>query len=242
MKKFLAIIFSAILVVSAIAISGCGCNKDESGVSNTPDTDIVGNWGERSDDIEVEFNDDGTCTIGGINGTYEIDDKNRLTVTPNTEEGSNESAEPLVFEYYNGDGNFSSIPQNQWAISDNKLYINGYQYSKEDTNSSSADNTSSNNTNTSSNTNNSSSNQSSNTASNSSSSSKPSANNSSNNSAESKPNSNSNNSSSSTNKPDSSSSNTGSSSDSNSNSSASVQIEEGEEGAVFNIYENLDNF
>lgn len=241
MKKFLAIIFSAvILAVSAIAISGCGCSKNESEVSTTPDTDIVGNWGERSDDIEVEFNDDGTCTIGGINGTYEIDDKNRLTVTPNTEEGSNESAEPLVFEYYNGDGNFSSIPQNQWAISDNKLYINGYQYSKEDTNSSSADNTSSNNT--SSNTNNSSSNQSSNTASNSSSSSKPSANNSSNNSAESKPNSNSNNSSSSTNKPDSSSSNTGSSSDSNSNSSASVQIEEGEEGAVVNIYENLDNF
>lgn len=238
MKKFLAIIFSAvILAVSAITISGCGCSKNESEVSTTPDTDIVGNWGERSDDVEVEFNDDGTCTIGGINGTYEIDDKNRLTVTPSVEEGSNESAESLVFEYYNGDGNFSSIPQNQWAISDNKLYINGYQYSKEDTNSSNA-NSSSNNTSS----NNSSSNQSSNTTSNSSSSSKPSTNNSSNDSAESKPNSSSSNSSSSTSKPDSSSSNTGSSSDSNSSSSASIQIEEGEEGAVVNIYENLDNF
>ena len=240
MKKFLAIIFSAAMLASAITLSGCGCSKNESGVSTTPDTDIVGNWGERSDDVEIEFNDDGTCIIGGINGTYEIDDENRLTVTPNTEEGSNESAEPLVFEYYNGDGNFSSIPQNQWAISDNKLYINGYQYSKEDTNSSSADNTSSNNT--SSNDNNSSSNQSSNTTSNSSSSSKPSTNNSSNDSAESKPNSSSSNSNSSTSKPDSSSSNTGSSSEPNSSSSASIQIEEGEEGAVVNIYENLDNF
>lgn len=238
MKKFLAIIFSAaILAVSATAFSGCGCNKDESEISSTPDTDIVGSWGERSDNVEVEFNDDGTCTIGGINGTYEIDDKNRLTVTPNTEEGSNESAESLVFEYYNGDGNFSYIPQNQWAILDNKLYINGYQYSKEDTDSSSADNTSSNNNSSDAYTG--SSNQSSKPASNSSSSSP--SNSSSNNSAENKPNSSSNNSSSSTSKPNSSSSNTGSSSDPNSSSSSSIQIED-EEKEVVNIYENLDNF
>lgn len=242
MKKFLAIIFSAVILAMGISIlSGCGCSNNENQTSKTPSTNIVGNWGERSDDIEVEFNDDGTCTIGGINGTYEIDEENRLTVTPNNEGNSEESATPLVFEYYNGDGNLSSIPQNQWAISDNKLYINGYQYTKEDSDDSGADNASSSNSSA-----NNSANSSSQTIS-SSSNSKPSTNNSSSNSSgtssENNSNSNANNSSNTTNKPDNSSSTIENSSvPDNSSSSASIQIEQGEEESIINIYQKLDDF
>ena len=111
MKRFLAIIFSAVVLsVSAFTITGCGCSKDDT--SQDPSTDIVGDWGGRSDNVEVEFNEDGTCTIGGVTGTYEIDENNKLTVTPNSD-GETEP-EPLVFEYYTGNDT-SGIQQNQWT-------------------------------------------------------------------------------------------------------------------------------
>ncbi len=229
MKKFLAIIFSAIIIaVSAVSLSGCGCsNSEDNNVSSNPDTEIVGDWGGRSDDVEVEFNDDGTCIIGGIQGTYEIDDDNTLTVTPNSEEGS-ESAEPLVFEYYSSDGDVSSIPSTQWTIIEDKLYINGYQYTKENDESSSV-NTSSNQ-----NTVNSSSNANSSSASSSNKNDGSSSNSGSNNS-------NTSNSSSSSSADSSSSS----SSSSNDNSNIGSSIPEGsddDESAVLNIYQNLDDF
>lgn len=131
MKKLFAIIFSAIIIsASAIAISGCGCNKDDT--ANQPATEIVGNWGGRSDEIEAEFKDDGSCVIGGVTGTYEIDENNTLTVTPNTSEET--PAEPLTFEHYSNN-NTSAIQPNQWAIIDNVLYINGQQYNGASNNS-----------------------------------------------------------------------------------------------------------
>lgn len=140
MKKIISLIFSAIiLTTSAIFISGCGCDNKEIS-SPEPQADIVGDWGGRSDNVEVEFNDDGTCKIGGVNGTYEIDDDKTLTVIPKSDKNDNSSnsTKPMVFEYYSSD-NVSSIPSNQWTISNGTLYINGYQYKKENNSSVTSD-------------------------------------------------------------------------------------------------------
>lgn len=135
MKKFFAVIFSfVVLAAASTAMSSCGCSNSQNSsvsasqnssqqISSSPEKDLVGNWGERSDNVEAEFNDDGTCKIGGVNGTYSVDDKHTLTVTP---DGDN--AAPMTFEYAPSDS--SSVAQNQWRVSGNKLYINGYQYSK----------------------------------------------------------------------------------------------------------------
>lgn len=233
MKRFFAVIFSAIVIaVSVVSLSGCGCsNPENNSTSSSPSTDIVGDWGERSDDVEVEFNDDGTCIIGGIQGTYEIDDDNTLTVTPNSEDDS-ESEESLVFEYYNSDGEISSVPSNQWTIIEDKLYINGYQYTKENDESSS--NSGSSNTNASSD---SSSTNSSSSKNNASSSNQNSSNSNSSNSSSNSSGSSSNSSSSNS----SSSSSNNNTSSSNSTSSIPEGVD-GDEDAVLNIYENLDDF
>ena len=226
MKRFLAIIFSAmILAVSAFTLTGCGCSNEAT--STDPATDIVGNWGGRSDDIEVEFNDDGTCVIGGVTGTYEIDENNTLTVTPNSN-GETEP-EPMVFEHFNNDDT-ATIQPNQWAVNDDKLYINGQQYNNTSANNLSSENTQVNSDNTQSNGN----------ANSTASSNKPDNNSS----------SNASNSSSSTNSQSSSSSSESSNSQSSSSLSStpddspttSTEIVSDGEDQIINIVENLDNF
>ena len=135
MRKLAVILFSAlILTVGGAILTGCGCSNSESSstssgsASTEPKKDVVGNWGGRSDNANASFNDDGTCEIGGVSGTYTIDKDNKLTVTPNSSNGT--STTPMTFDYYT-DSNYSSVPQNQWAIANNTLYINGYQYIKD---------------------------------------------------------------------------------------------------------------
>ncbi|MEE0265072.1 MAG: hypothetical protein UD936_05530 [Acutalibacteraceae bacterium] len=240
MKKLFAIIFSAIIISAGVcAISGCGCsNKDN---SDQPATAIVGDWGGRSDDIEAEFNDDGTCIIGGVTGTYTIDENNNLIVTPNTDEET--SAEPLTFEYYSG-SNTSAIQPDQWTVVDNVLYINGQQYNGA-TNPADSSDTQGNNTGNSTDSQNSSSsavsnNSSSNNAGSSGSSADSSSSSGSN--ASSSGSSSSNNSSSSssgTATPDDSSKPTDSD---NSSSSAPESLNENEETKMVDIIENIDDF
>ncbi len=138
MKKIWSIMLCGIAVMTVMTgFSGCGCTDKnaESGVSaaeqsKEPSEDIVGEWGGRSDDVSVKFDDDGNCEIGGIKGTYEVDDKNTLTVTPKSE-NENDTPKPMVFEYYSGDASGSAVPSNQWTIQDGTIYINGYQYTRQ---------------------------------------------------------------------------------------------------------------
>lgn len=228
MKKLAVILFSALILTSGGAIlTGCGCSSSESSstssgsASTEPKKDVVGNWGGRSDNVNAKFNDDGTCEIGGVSGTYTIDRDNKLTVTPNSSDGT--STTPMTFEYYT-DSNYSSIPQNQWAIANNTLYINGYQYTKDSDSGqsgSNADNSSSGNS-----SNNSSGSSSNSSSSNSGSSSSFGSNSSSSNSSSSGNNSSSSNSSSS----------------SSSNSSSSSTLNEGDESDMVTIIDNIDDF
>ena len=132
----IAVLTIVILAVSTMSMVGCGCNNtnnDTNGISDKPATDVIGEWGERSDDVTVEFNNDGTCTIGGVQGTYDIDENNTLTVTPN---GDNQnSSSSMTFQYYNTDDENFSVPADQWSVTDETLYINGHQYNKGDTSS-----------------------------------------------------------------------------------------------------------
>ena len=231
MKRFLAVIFSAVvLTASAFTITGCGCSNNNE-TSPEPATDVVGEWGGRSDDVEAEFNDDGTCIIGGVTGTYEIDENNTLTVTPNSNGETN--SEPLVFEYYSN-SDTSSIQQNQWTIVDDKLYINGHQYNSNTTDSSSSSNTTDSSAN----------NQNSSSANNSSSSATTSSgvtDNSSSSSSSNSSNNSSSNSSSSSTSSNSSSSNSSSSSSTSSDTEIEI-IQNGEEEEIINIVEELDFF
>ena len=227
MRKLAVILFSAlILTVGGAILTGCGCSNSESSstssgsASTEPKKDVVGNWGGRSDNANASFNNDGTCEIGGVSGTYTIDKDNKLTVTPNSSDGT--STTPMTFEYYT-DSNYSSVPQNQWAISNNTLYINGYQYTKDSDSGqsgSNSDNSSSGN----------SSNNSSGSSSNSSS------------SGSSSSGSNSSSSGSSGSGNNSSSSNSSSSSSSGSENNSSSTLNEGDESDMVTIVDNIDDF
>ncbi|MEF2920199.1 MAG: hypothetical protein U0O22_07025 [Acutalibacteraceae bacterium] len=230
MKKFItSVIAVAILSASAISLTACGCSRkettDTNGLSDKPATDIVGEWGERSDDVTADFNDDGTCIIGGVQGTYEVDENNTLTVTPNSDGEQNTNSQ--VFEYYDSDNTINSVPADKWAVTDDTLYINGHQYNKDTASSSDSTSTNSNTGNSGNSTGNSSTNAQ-NSASNNTSSSTPS-------SATSSSTSNTNSSSSSNNNSSSTSQ-----SDISSSSSGTGNIENEEE--IENIVTNLDDF
>ncbi len=234
MRKLAVILFSAlILTVGGAILTGCGCSNSESSstssgsASTEPKKDVVGNWGGRSDNANASFNDDGTCEIGGVSGTYTIDKDNKLTVTPNSSDGT--STTPMTFDYYT-DSNYSSVPQNQWAIANNTLYINGYQYTKDSyggQSDSNSDNSSSGN----------SSNNSSGSSSNSSSSGSSGSGNNSSSSGSSGSENNSSSSGSS-----GSGNNSSSSGSSGSKNSSSSTLNEGDESDMVTIVDNIDDF
>lgn len=234
MRKLAVILFSAlILTVGGAILTGCGCSNSESSstssgsASTEPKKDVVGNWGGRSDNANASFNDDGTCEIGGVSGTYTIDKDNKLTVTPNSSNGT--STTPMTFDYYT-DSNYSSVPQNQWAIANNTLYINGYQYTKDSysgQSDSNSDNSSSGN----------SSNNSSGSSSNSSSSGSSASGNNSSSSGSSGSGNNSSSSGSS-----GSENNSSSSGSSGSENSSSSTLNEGDESDMVTIVDNIDDF
>ena len=140
MKKTITMIFCMLIAVTATgSLSGCGCSdravsNDIAAVSQSadPSEDIVGDWGGRTDGVDVNFKEDGTCEIGGIKGTYEIDENNTLTVTPDSE-GENDNPQPMIFAYYSGDATASAVPSDEWVIQDNVIYISGYQYTRQTT-------------------------------------------------------------------------------------------------------------
>ena len=234
MRKLAVILFSAlILTVGGAILTGCGCSNSESSstssgsASTEPKKDVVGNWGGRSDNANASFNDDGTCEIGGVSGTYTIDKDNKLTVTPNSSNGT--STTPMTFDYYT-DSNYSTVPQNQWAIANNTLYINGYQYTKDSysgQSDSNSDNSSSGN----------SSNNLSGSSSNSSSSGSSASGNNSSSSGSSAPGNNSSSSGSSA-----SGNNSSSSSSSASGNNSSSTLNEGDESDMVTIVDNIDDF
>ena len=109
-KKTLAVLCLFILCVAAL----CSCTTEQP----TPDPDaIIGQW-EYWDQVWCEFNEDGTCLIGGTTGTYSVSDDMVLTMTPT-------GGDPQSFAWA---GSKENITTNNWFIADGALYMNGGVY------------------------------------------------------------------------------------------------------------------
>lgn len=128
MKKLVAVILSCALLLT-VSMLFTACGEEET----APKTGILGVWGGRGDDTQVQFNDDGTCVVGGTTGTYEVKDDKTLVMTPN-------GGSQVEFKW-SGEAT-DKLKENEWTISGDKIKINGYEYSKDNDSSSKTNNSS----------------------------------------------------------------------------------------------------
>lgn len=118
MKRIFSVALCLLCLLSLLSFTGCSPSE------KAPAQGIVGTWGGRSDNVEALFDEDGTCIVGGVVGTYEVDEEdNTLTVTPN---GGN------TYTYsWNDAEDVNSISSDEWGIVNDQIYINGYTYTKQ---------------------------------------------------------------------------------------------------------------
>ena len=137
MRKLTKTIMVSVIMLM-IVFSVCGCSdEDNVGESSTNTvsnsisqaetitaeeigTKIVGEWG-RLDEVMHYFNSDGSCIIGGMQGTYEItDDKSLVTYTM--------SGSKTVYEWAESYSKASS--ENYWYFTGDTFSVNGNVFSK----------------------------------------------------------------------------------------------------------------
>ena len=132
MNKILKI--TAIFVVSVLlACFMCACDRSDNTSSTTDSfvsessaalddikTKIIGQWGRQGKTMHY-FNSDMTCIVGGMQGTYEIDDGRNLILT--TMSGS-----ATVYEWAKSGSEASS--SNYWNMTDDTLTVNGNTFTK----------------------------------------------------------------------------------------------------------------
>lgn len=135
MKRFIkaAAIFSAAVMI-AVPLMGCDSEADtESQISSkvesaviekldsaTLKAEIIGEWG-RLDEVMHYFYSDMTCIIGGMRGTYDIDENSSLVLT--TMSGS-----VTTYEWASSKSEVSS--ENYWYMADGTITINGNNFTK----------------------------------------------------------------------------------------------------------------
>lgn len=132
MKKFLKL--TTIFTVSVLlACFMCACDSSDntssksdnsavevSAVSEDIKTKIIGQWGRQGKTMHY-FNSDMTCIVGGMQGTYEIDEGMNLILT--TMSGSD-----TVYEWAKSGSDASS--SNYWNMTDDTLTVNGNTFTK----------------------------------------------------------------------------------------------------------------
>ena len=127
---------TAALAASLVMLFFCGCNKDtaEPAQSDTSETtssrpeysadeirrELPGEWG-RLEKVMHYFLSDGSCVIGGMQGTYAIDDNRSLILT--TMSGS-------VTEYVWAESFAETDSSNYWYLDGDIITINGNQFTK----------------------------------------------------------------------------------------------------------------
>ncbi len=132
MKKLPA---AAVLVLAAvIAVTSAGCepksdvdsemtvseNKAEKRTADELRAEIIGQWG-RLDEVMHYFNPDMSCVIGGMQGTYDIDENDNLIMT--TMSGSE-----TVYEW--AAMRTQAESENYWFLDGNILKVNGNEFVK----------------------------------------------------------------------------------------------------------------
>lgn len=130
-SKIFILIICLFLSVSLL----CACNEDNQTESSLSSSDavseesvstdelleeIVGQWG-RLDEVMHYFNADKTCIVGGMQGTYDIDESNSLILT--TMDGI-----PTTYEWARS--STQAAGSNYWYLDDNVITINGNTFTK----------------------------------------------------------------------------------------------------------------
>lgn len=119
-----------------LAVSLCACNSDTSTEnestltsaaeservvdSETLKSELIGEWG-RLDEVMHCFYDDETCVIGGMIGTFDIDENNNLILT--TTDGISTSYEWAV-------SSAAATSANYWYLENDTVKINGNTFTK----------------------------------------------------------------------------------------------------------------
>lgn len=83
-------------------------------------TEIVGQWG-RLDEVMHYFLENKRCVIGGMQGTYDIDDENNLVLT--TMSGS-----VTTYDWASSRG--QTTAENYWYLDGDTMKINGNEFTK----------------------------------------------------------------------------------------------------------------
>ena len=131
--KLLLLSFAVVFVLSACD-SDSGKSADNVSVSSTSTEstaeetktadelkkEIIGQWG-RLDEVMHYFLEDKRCVIGGMQGTYDIDDENNLVLT--TMSGS-----VTVYDWANSGGQSTSA--NYCYLDGDTLKINGNEFTR----------------------------------------------------------------------------------------------------------------
>ena len=131
--KLLLLSFAVVFVLSACD-SDSGKSADKVSVSSTSTEstaeetktadelkkEIIGQWG-RLDEVMHYFLEDKRCVIGGMQGTYDIDDENNLVLT--TMSGS-----VTVYDWASSGGQSTSA--NYWYLDGDTLKINGNEFTR----------------------------------------------------------------------------------------------------------------
>ncbi len=116
MKKIVISLLT--LLVLIFTLSACTQPTEPTKVTTQ---DFYGGW-EYQEQVWCEFYDNGYCLIGGIHGTYELDEETmEFSIKPN---GSDQ------WQTFTWSDETQGIKIEQWHLADDILYLNGYLYHK----------------------------------------------------------------------------------------------------------------
>lgn len=127
MKKLLLLSF--VIIIAVMSCTACTDNGNSSLSENpseisqieTPDVEelkrnIVGEWGRNGEVMHIFYND-GQCEIGGVSGTYKIDDSGNLIMI--TQGGTQTE---YIWE--------DMTQTNFWNLSEKILAVNGNEFQR----------------------------------------------------------------------------------------------------------------
>lgn len=120
-------ITAMLLAAALLVFSMCACSDSEDTSSlesrlsvSEIKTDIIGQWGRQGETMHY-FNTDMTCIVGGMQGTYEIDDSSNLILT--TMSGSK-----TTYEW--AESSTDASTPNYWSMTADTLTVNGNTFTK----------------------------------------------------------------------------------------------------------------
>ncbi len=113
--RFTTFIIAALLAVT-LAFSGCSNSSSADEVKAS----VIGEWG-RLDETMHYFYSDMTCIIGGIQGTYDIDDDLNLLLTPM-------DGTQTTYEWAQSSGDADT--SNYWYLDGDTLTVNGNTFTR----------------------------------------------------------------------------------------------------------------